>query len=190
VCSFDLVPIKGNLLTNAGFDDGWPDGWQFETKGAGMVRAGHTAAIWGPYPVFYHSGQEDTEILSNGPAGGEGRITQTVPVTPGGEYTASAWFRGYGPSWGKDPRQKAGLFVQELDKDGKLVADHPVVWAERFDDWTKLTTSVTTGLGTAAIRVGGYAFLVDDYNQTTYRALFDTFELIGKPPSLTTDAAK
>jgi hypothetical protein len=92
-----------------------------------------------------------------------------------------AWFRGYGPSWGVNPKQKAGLFVQEFDTTGALVVDHPIVWATEFDHWSKLTVSFTTEPGTVTVKVGGCAYLVDDYNRTTYRAIFDTFELVGPP---------
>jgi hypothetical protein len=180
-CTFDIVPVDGNLLHNAGFDDGWPDGWQIEAREPGMVRAGHTAAIMGAFPVFYQSGEEATEILTASPAGGEGRIYQSVGVQPNQKYTAVAWFRGYGPSWGVNPKQKAGLFVQEFDTTGALVVDHPIVWATEFDHWSKLTVSFTTEPGTVTVKVGGCAYLVDDYNRTTYRAIFDTFELVGPP---------
>jgi hypothetical protein len=178
VFTVDLVPVDGNLLANAGFDDGWPDGWETSTVADGMVRAGRTPSLFSPnYPLFFHTGEEATEILSGSGKGAEGRVFQKVAAQPNRRYAASAWFRAYGPSWGKDPRQRAGLFVEQLDASGAVAAKQDLVWATRYDDWQKLSLEVTTGPRTAFLRVGGYAYLMDDYNTTTYRALFDTFEL-------------
>ncbi|MHB1001488.1 MAG: carboxypeptidase regulatory-like domain-containing protein [Armatimonadota bacterium] len=184
VTSFELIEVGGNLLVNAGFDDGWPDGWMTEIEGDGLVRAGHTPSLFSPmYPLFFQTGEEATEIGNGSSKGGGGRIFQKVSATPDSSYIASAWFRGYGPKWGKCPYQKAGLFVHELDSEGNLVKEHPVVYASRYDDWTLLTYEFKTSSKTTQIKIGGYAHLTDNYNDTTYRALFDTFTLKQVPAS-------
>ena len=178
VVSFELAEVDGNLLTNAGFDDGWPDGWETEIVGDGLVRAGHMPSLFSPnYPLFYQSGEEATEIGNTSSKGGGGSIYQKAAVKPDHDYTASTWFRGYGLRWGKCPYQKGGLFVQEFDADGKMIKEHPTVWASKYDEWNLLTYEFKTSPQTTYVKVGGYAYLTENYNDTTYRALFDTFTL-------------
>ncbi|MHB1457090.1 MAG: carboxypeptidase regulatory-like domain-containing protein [Armatimonadota bacterium] len=184
VFSFELTEVDGNLLTNAGFDDGWPDGWEMEIEGDGLVRAGHTPSLFSPmYPLFFQSGEEATEIGNTSSKGGGGRIYQKATVKPDHNYTASTWFRGYGLRWGKCLYQKAGLVVQEFDTNHKLLKEHPTVWASKYDDWNMLTYDFKTSPQTVYVKVGGYAYLTENYNDTTYRALFDTFTLKEKNDS-------
>lgn len=184
VVDFDLIPVGGNLLFNAGFDD--PSGWLsggWSTSGPAAVGNETWTADYGP--VFLDSPSQAVYI--RGP-NASGRVYQDVPVAPNTQYSASCRFRPgtdarYGSKWGIDPSQRAAIFVQELDAAGQPVGDERQVFAQvttaNRDEWHSLAMDFVTSSSTAFARVGGYAYLVDNYDSNLARAVFDTFALRG-----------
>lgn len=184
IVNFDLRPAADNLVFNPGFDE--PSGWLsggWRTEGPAPVLPETTSGLWGP--TYCQSLPEAVYI--RGPAA-SGRIYQDVPVLPSTQYTASVRFlaatdRRYGSVWGYNPDQRAALFVQELDASGAPIGPEQVVYADvtpqNRDEWKRLQLPLTTSASTAYIRVGGYAYVVDNYDANLARAIFDDFELNG-----------
>lgn len=192
---FDLIAIGSNILQNPSFDEAnWSRGWVFV---GGAARESGEAYFNGP--TFTHSAEEAVCIVA-GTGNADGSAYQEVAVVPGSSYTARCKFLPgidprYPSVWGTDARQKAGIWVQELDSTGGIVVDHPKVWAELADltTWQTLTLPFTTSPTTAKVRVGCYAFIVDAHNLCLGRAVFDSFELNGDAPveaGITIAAAK
>lgn len=181
---FDLTAIDGNLLFNPCFDD--PAGWLsggWKTSGPAIV--GHETSVAQFGPVFLDTPAQATYI--RGP-NASGRIYQDVPAMPNAQYTASCRFLAatdsrYGSAWGTDPWQVAALYLQELDAAGQPIGGEQRAFAQvttaNRGEWKTLTTSLTTTSSTAYVRVGGYAFLADNFDTNLARAIFDTFSLKG-----------
>jgi len=173
---FDLTGVGQNLLQAPGFDDLYnPEGvWKNAIPGAGPESA---VAAYGP--VHYHSGFQATAF---GTGGGNvaNQQYQVASVLPSTEYTARVRFYGVGASWGGNPGQVATLYVQECDRGGCVLLEHPVVQAAGgTGDWEVLEMTFTTGDQTSLVRVGAYAYLVDSFYASLARAVFDSFELNG-----------
>lgn len=196
---YSLVPVGGNLMVNAGFDDGlFSGGWKYiQFGGGGRAQGESFTALWSPH-VYYHSGEEAMEICSSAGLDG-GWIYQGIPVQPLSNYTASVWFRAgedlrYGSSWGvPGDEQKGALYVEEYAADGTAIAGtQRLVYADETTDWEYLSADLTTSFQTASLRVGGYARMLDGYDTTNLaRAIFDDFALTGPAASsMTLSAAK
>ena len=75
------------------------------------------------------------------------------------------------------------MYIEELDTNVQTLVSYPTVWAnftpENKTTWQQVSYTFTTGPNTVAVRVGGYAYLVDNYGATLSRAIFDDFELNG-----------
>ncbi len=183
---FDLRTAASNLLFNPGFDEpaGWlSGGWQ--TDGPGLAQPESWSGLWGAT----HCQSMPEAVYVRGPDAW-GRIYQDVPVLPSTHYTAAVRFLAatdhrYGSVWGQDPGQQAALFVQELDSTGAPIGSEQMVYAnvtpQNRDEWKSLSLSLTTSATTAQVRVGGYAYIVDNYDVNLARAVFDDFELNGPP---------
>lgn len=183
---FSLTAIGANLLFNPSFDEQGgllSGGWQ--TEGDASVLDETSNAPYGATCI-------DTfpqSVLIRGP-GGWARVHQDVGALPNSTYTASCRFRAgtdprYGSVWGTDPNQIGALYLQEYDSSMQPIgterrAAAQVTVANR-DQWQTLTLSLVTSSRTAYVRVGGYAYLVDDYGVNLARAIFDTFYLGGPP---------
>ena len=76
-----------------------------------------------------------------------------------------------------DPPVRYRVGFPDSGETTQLIKEHPTVWASKYDDWNMLTYEFKTSPQTASVKVGGYAYLTENYNDTTYRALFDTFTL-------------
>lgn len=184
VANFQLTAVGANLLFNPNFDDlaGWPSGgWQ--VGGAAAVFAETGNLEYGQ--VYYDTPSQ--AVCIRGP-GVSGRVFQEVLVRPSTTYTASCRFRPttdprYGSVWGTNPSQTAALFVRQYDADMQQLGDEQQVSAyvttQNRDNWQTLTLSFTTSPSTASVQVGGYAYLVDNYDVSLARATFDTFRLDG-----------
>ncbi len=179
VLDFDLYPVDANLVQNPGFDSEY--GFQF----GGWVLAGSTnAESWSANfgPGWYFTAPQ--AVYMRGP-NLAGRVYQDVPVLPNSAYSAGCRFRPttdarYGSLWGVDPAQVGALTLQELN------ANKQTIGAEQrqFGDpasmtWQHLTLNVNTSGSAAYLRIGAYAYIVDNYDANLARAVFDQFELTG-----------
>lgn len=194
---FGLVSSQGNLLVNAGMDDGWNSGgWVDapETANTYYIAESFTSS-WGG-PVFYHSGIHAVSLVAE--FGGAGTWYQQVPVKPETEYTASGWFRpGTDPRyfhiWG-DPadEQKACLYVEQFTSEGTAIegTKQLIDFIEDPENWDQKSVTFTTTPETALVRVGGYCNMVDRYTASLSRPVFDDFALIGPAPTIPLSDAK
>ncbi len=181
---FDLAPVGNNLLANPGFDDGFPNGWMLD-----LVRAyaNNEGTLKAP-DALYTDSHEGAAAIYIATREGSGAIYQNVSVKPNSAYTASVRFRGAVNAgqtsvWGTDPNQVAALYVQEYDAAGIPIGGEQRVYADTaqaLTEWQTLALPITTSANTAYLRVGGYAYMQDDFDTTRGRAIFDTFALNGE----------
>ena len=184
IVDFELTAVGANLLFNPNFDDpaGWlSGGWQ--TTGPASVFAETANLEFGQVCVDTPS----QAVCIRGP-NAAGRVFQDVRIRPGMTYTASCRFRPttdarYGSVWGTNSNQIGALFVQQYDAAMQPIGVEQRVQAyvttANRDKWQTLKLSFTASPATAYARVGGYAYLVDDYDSNLARATFDTFRLDG-----------
>jgi len=162
-----------------------PSGWALEPSGC-FSKESYWNSAYG-YPSYFHSGSEAASLITDSPPA-QCKIYQDVSVAPGAAYTVSVWARpawlaGVATKWGVDPAQQAGLMVQELDGQGSVSVNHPIVPVSSLQAWQQLSSGeFTVGQNTAAIRVGGWANLLDNYGVNLGRVVFDDFTLSGPPP--------
>ena len=187
---FDIVQVGSNQLVEAGFDDGWGSGWYSTKVSNGNVVPESNTSRWGA--TYYVSGVEAASIQASYGNGG-GEIAQKVTVLPNTSYTARVKVRVDSENmegvWGDtSDAQVAALFAREYDATGQLI-DGKVhtAYAVETRDWETLEFSFVTDEKTRTVELGGSAFLVDDYNSSLARAIFDNFELNG--PSAYSSAA-
>ena len=192
---FDMFDVDGNLMFNPNFDD--PAGWS--TGGWAMVGAAlpeSNTAAWG----LAHFFSVPQAIYMRGP-GAEPRVYQDVAVQPGKTYTASVQFMPtkdprYSTVWGSNPEQTAALTVETLDATkaslGAEVKTFATVTVDNINQWQLLTYTIETDSNTRYLRVGGFAYMVENYDQTLARAIFDNFSLTGDavPSAKVTDLKK
>ncbi len=192
-----LVSSAGNLLANAGMDDGWSNGgWVDASESAVSYYTAEAFTSTFGGPVFYHSGVCATSLIAE--VGGSGYWYQQVPVLPSTEYTASAWFLPgvdfrYYSTWGYvEDEQTASLYVEEFDAAGTAIegTKQLVNFTEDLSAWEQQSTSFTTTAQTASVRVGGFANMVDWYALTLARPVFDDFALTGPAPTISLSDAK
>ncbi|HOW17507.1 MAG TPA: malectin domain-containing carbohydrate-binding protein [Phycisphaerae bacterium] len=158
----------GNLLRNPDFEGGvngqvgamMPGGGGF---GWNYLFAGPARSyIWGEsaysehpdwgLPAFHH-GREAIRTHTDGC--GHTVIYQDVAVAPEAPYQATAWVRAvdlHGNGFGKDACDSAGLWVQELDKDGRIVVNHPKIAVTAACEYRQLSRTFTTTKTTATVR--------------------------------------
>jgi hypothetical protein len=166
--SSPAAEAAGNLLANPGFEDG-----AVGTLGALGARGGgfgwnylfaspSQSYIWGEsaysihpdwgLPVL-HRGKEALRTHTEG--NGHTVVYQEVEVRPDTRYTASVWVRAddlHGQGFGTQPGDSAGLWIQEFNEGGGLVADHPKVAVTKAGEYQKLTLPFTTSAATAKVR--------------------------------------
>jgi len=184
IVDFDLRPTAQNLVFNPGFDD--PAGWlkgRWRTVGPAQVLPETQSALWG----HNQCASSPEAAFIRGPNAG-GRVYQDVPVAPGARYDAAVRFMAvrdarWGSVWGLDPDQRAALFVQQFDASGSPIGSESGAYADvtplNTNRWLSLSISVTTSPDAAYLRIGGYAYIIDDYDANLARAVFDDFELNG-----------
>lgn len=185
--SFDLVPVGNNLLTNAGMDDGFMGGgWSYDGEATPFQESVMALLEVG---TQYASGEEAFDIINVGEEDAEGYVYQFVRVAPENDYIASVKFLAgrideADSAWGTDPRQKAALYFQEYDGALNPIGDETMVYATLQDigDWEVLSRSFRTSEQTRWIAVGAFAHMVDRFQTTFARAIFDDFALRGPAP--------
>ncbi len=168
-CELALVPLPtNNLLANGDFEQGFASARSME-HGASGVRGpwsfryspGVACYIypesiydWRPKRIF--RGKEAVSHVTDG--NGELRLWQEVVVDPNTELTASAWVQGLdvqggGKGFGAAPGDFAGLVIEELDAQGRVVRQHEKVGIRKATpDFQRIATTFTTGPNTAKIR--------------------------------------
>lgn len=192
VQDFDLVAIGNNLLSNAGFDSctvhtpytTTPDSWTVSPAG---VFGKESFWVDNPYPgyeAYIRSGAEAAGLMASStasvPIPTDASISQTVGVQPNSPYQAKVWVRVYdeGGGWYEGSDQKAALVVEQLNLGGVVIDSHKE-YVTNFSDWQQLSYSFTTLPSTVMVRISGWAHLINDYDTTFDRAVFDDFELNG-----------
>lgn len=179
VLDFDLYPVNGNLVQNPGFDSEYGylfGGW----VAAGFYNGETQAASFGPGHYF----TLPQAFYMRGP-GTASRVYQDVPVLPNSSYAASCYFMPvtdsrYGSAWGSDPLQVGSLSVQELSATKQVIGAEQRQYGDPASmTWQKLSLDVNTSAQTAYIRIGGYGYVVDNFDTNLGRAVFDQFELAG-----------
>ncbi len=158
----------GNLLANPGFEEGAVGelgamgktgggfGWKYVLAGAGQSYIWAESAYsihpdWG-LPVI-RSGKEALRTHTDG--AGHTIVYQEAAVAPETSYSASVWLRAddlHGKGFGQDVGDSAGLRIQELDAQGKVVADHPKQAVTKKCDYRQLSLSLTTTKTTVCVR--------------------------------------
>ena len=166
--NFELIgPPANNLLVNPGFEDGVSQylrggpleghGWKYVTVPGNSViypESEYTQHRSLGCPEF-HSGKEAVRVSSTN---GNDRISlyQDVPVAPDAYYVASVFVRTrdiiQGEGFGKGKSDSAGLHMQELDAEGKVVADHPKAEVNRMTNYRCVWLAFTTTPATRKVR--------------------------------------
>lgn len=179
VLDFDLYPVNANLVQNPGFDSEYGylfGGW----VAAGFYNGETQAAQFGPGHYF----TVPQAFYMRGP-GIASRVQQDVPVLPNSSYAASCYFMPatdsrYGSVWGSNPSQVGALSVYELSATKQIIGAEQRQYGDPASmTWQKLSLDVNTSADTAYIRIGGYGYLVDNFDANLARAIFDQFELVG-----------
>jgi hypothetical protein len=158
----------GTLLRNPGFEEGGPmlvgslgasaeaAGWRAVAAGPGQSYVWIESAYaihpdWGlPKP---RTGKEAMRTHTDG--FGHTLLYQEAVVEASREYAASVWVEGvdlHGNGFGKHPSDSAGLWVQELDSAGRIVADHGKRAIHAAGPFTRLEVRFRTRPETARIR--------------------------------------
>jgi len=161
------LPWEPELL-NAGFEEGVKgatgssgstaggSGWHYVFKGkkrsyVWSERGFSAHPEWGlPKP---RTGKEALRTHTDGE--GHNIVYQQVEVQPRTAYRASAWVKTadlHGKGFGTRPGDSAGLCIEELDKDGKVLVRHPKVAITKASDYTELVKTLTTNERTASIK--------------------------------------
>jgi len=160
---------KSNLLKNGGFEEGGSgdingeagtvkenQGWKYEILAGGKSYINSESAYdvntyWG-LPEF-HCGGQAIRTCTDG--GGHTRIYQDIAVEPNSSYSAAVWVRAAnlkGDGFGQDSNDSAGLILEELDKDGKIVVSHPKAELKTASPYKKLEKNFKTRPQTVKIR--------------------------------------
>jgi len=171
------MEMSDSLLVNPGFEDGVTiysgtgsgggNGWHYAmTYGDNAIRpeSFYTSGVGfaGPFAPEYHSGSQAVRFRTSA-GGGAGVIYQDVDALPNVDYQASTWVRAYG-TFGGDPTDKAGIWIEELDAAGNVVRDdgQAVVTAAN-DDYELKSLDFTSTTATAKIRFKLISVVVEYY---------------------------
>ena len=163
-----LADETPNLLQNGGFEDGLTgdygangkrtasSGWNYEfISPLTSYIWPESAYIWHPdwgLPEI-HCGLQAIRTHSDG--NGHTRIWQDVMVKFQTQYQASVWVRPVdlrGKGFGTDPNDSAGLIIQELDADDRVIVEHPKIEIKKAAPYTKLSNTFITGAKTVKVR--------------------------------------
>jgi hypothetical protein len=168
-CDLVLAPLPtANLLVNGDFEQGFaaarsvehgPSGvrgpWTFRfSPGAACYIYPESVYTWRPKRIF--RGKESISHVTDG--GGELRLSQEVAVDPNTELTASVWVQGLdvqksGKGFGAGPNDFAGLWIEELDAQGRVLVQHDKAGIRKATpDFQRVAATFTTGPKTAKVR--------------------------------------
>ena len=163
---FDL-PWEPELV-NAGFEDGVKGATGSNGSTAGgfgwrYIFAGKKRSyVWGETGFKIHpqwglpkprTGKE--ALRTHTDADGHNIVCQEVDVKPRTAYRASVWVRAadlHGKGFGTRPGDSAGLCIEELARDGKVLVKHPKVAITKAGDYTELVKTFTAHDQTARVR--------------------------------------
>jgi hypothetical protein len=164
-----LAPLPtNNLLVNGDFEKGFGSArsvehgtsgqrgpWTFKfSPGVACYIYPESIYTWRPKRIF--RGKEAISHVTDG--GGEMRLSQDVVVDPNTELTASAWVQGLdvegkGKGFGAAANDFAGVLIEELDAQGRVVRQHEKAGIRRATpDFQRVSTTLTTGPNTAKVR--------------------------------------
>ena len=158
---------KSNLLKNSGFEEGGVE--LYGGNGEYKQNQGWTCAILvgGRSYIWNESANVRTEsglpevhscdeaIRTYTEGNGHTRIYQDVAVEPNSSYSASIWVRATnlkGDGFGRDSKDSAGLILEELDKDDKIVVSHSKIELKTDSPYKKLEKNFKTSHQTVKIR--------------------------------------
>lgn len=128
-----ITKPTNNLLSNPGFEDGVVEysgtdgggglGWKYQQEYGNNAIRPETYYAGDTFSPSFHSGSQAIRFRTSD--GGASQIYQDIPVLPDTDYKASAWVRTYsnGNGFGVDSNDKAGIWLQELDASGAVIAD-------------------------------------------------------------------
>ncbi len=157
-----------NLLSNGDFEQGFPAArsmehglggdrgpWKFTfSPGAACYIYPESIYTWRKPRIY--EGREAISHVTDG--GGELQLSQDVVVDRNTPLVASAWVQGLdvggdGTGFGAGADDFAGLWVQELDEQGRVVASHPKAGIRKATpDFQRVTCTFTTSPQTAKVR--------------------------------------
>ena len=164
-----LAPLPtNNLLINGDFEQGFAAArsmehgasgqrgpWTFQfSPGVACYIYPESIYEWRPKRIF--RGKEAISHVTDG--GGELRLWQDVAVDPNTEMTASVWVQGLdvagnGKGFGAAASDFAGIQIEELDDQGRIVRQHEKVGIRKATpDFQRVVTTFTTGPKTAKVR--------------------------------------
>ena len=194
---------EGNLLLNPGFE-----ATVAGTLGGPGIKAdlaGWTCEFLGPAQSYIWQEQDYRQhpdwglpeihtgkgaIRTHTDSQGHTRISQEIEVNPNTRYTASAWVKTVdlkGKGFGHDPRDSAGLLLQELDSSGRMIREHEKLAVREMGPYRRLSTTLETEGGTAVVR-----FILDTVMHCHYEEGHATYDdccfTAARPPSMTTPA--
>lgn len=158
----------GNLLLNPGFEEtrqgrtGGPGAtgvladWHYQFADATPSYLWQELDYqqhpdWG-LPEF-HTGQG--ALRTHTDKAGLIRVYQDVETAPDAEYTASVWVRAAdlrGKGFGAAPEDSAGLLLIELDREGKVLREHPKAALKQAGPYARVARTISTLPDTAQIR--------------------------------------
>jgi hypothetical protein len=168
VCVQPPPTRQGNLLTDPGFEEGARGdlgalGKKSEGFGWTYLFASPTQSyIWGESAYSIHptwglpeirTGKEALRTHTEGD--GHTVVFQEIDVSPGTAYRASVWVHAvdlHGQGFGAHSGDSAGLKLQELADDGKLLVDHGKLAVAKPCDYTELAKTFTTSEKTSRLR--------------------------------------
>lgn len=172
---------RGNLLANANFEKGLTghqgslgttasaDGWHYVFAGS------RTAYIWpesaySAHPDWggpeFHGGKE--ALRTHADVDGRTMIWQEVTASPDTKYVGSVWVRAFDQhekGFGRNTCDSAGLIVQELDGDGRLLVAHPKQAVTSAGPYKKLGIALKTTKNTRRIRYVLDTVITGPYNE-------------------------
>jgi len=168
VCVAIAPAAEGNLLRNPGFEDGAVgDLGALGKRGGGhdwtYLFAGATQSYIFPESAYsihpnwglpeVRTGKEALRTHTEGD--GHTVVWQEVDVSPNTPYRASVWLHAVdlrGKGFGTHPGDSAGLRLQELAPDGKLLLDHERLAVTKACAYTELAKEFTTSEKTLRLR--------------------------------------
>jgi hypothetical protein len=157
-----------NLLRNGNFEEGFaqarsvehgPTGvrgpWSFQFA-PGVLCYIYPESIYTWRKPHIFRGKEAISMVTDG--NGELKLYQDVSVDAKTELTASAWVQGLdvggtGKGFGAGAKDFAGLWIQELDSQGRVLVDHRKVGLNKAtSNFERMRYTFRTGAQTAKVR--------------------------------------
>ncbi|NLY02594.1 MAG: hypothetical protein GXY83_41475 [Rhodopirellula sp.] len=162
------APPGNNLLSNGNFERGFSAArsvehgiggdrspWKFGfSPGAACYIYPESIYTWRKPRIW--EGKEAISHVTD--RGGELQLSQDVAVDPNIPLVASAWVQGLdvagdGIGFGAGREDFAGLWIQELDEQGRVVASHPRAGIQKATpDFQRIICTFTTNPKTATVR--------------------------------------